>query len=119
MDLLLVLIAFVTFVGLIVGISLFFDHKANLKEERTQLDWLKQQESLPKYKIRFEIRGDGTEIKMTKSFSPEILGYLWLTSKELAENNLEVSYERGYFLDHEGISYPVSNVKNARIVEDV
>jgi len=106
---------------MLLGISLiimfwvvFFSHnKSEIKEYERLKKLLDQDKS--RYVVQFYVNGHGC--KETKPFEPKITGYGLIPSKEQAINILQDSYRRGYFLDKDGITYPVSNIVSAQIWE--
>lgn len=78
----------------------------------------------PMYKIAFKTKFDN-ETRYTNSIKPRKIGdgsgmsMSWIgTSYERAERLLSLSYERGYFKDSEGITYPACNIVRAEVVEE-
>ncbi len=80
--------------------------------------WLKAQEQLPKYQVSFTLM-TGT-VKKTRLFNPLNTNpgsdfNMRVTSMEAALEALAIYYERGYFSDEEGPTYPLCQVASAAI----
>lgn len=97
--------------------SIYLDKKELDKAEKEDIMWLNNETRQPKYVIMFGLKDPNgiNTIKQTGIFEPtnSLAGNPWnirYTSKGLAEIYLRKSYESGFFIDKEGITYPTSNI---------
>lgn len=99
---------------------LYFLHKKETKEwEQRRLKdktWLDEEMAKPMYFVEFQLLSG--EIKKTSKYRPwqTCAGGNWnikRTSEGSANSSLERDYERGYFTDEYGVTYPACNVKSA------
>lgn len=111
--------------GLIIALFIWA-YRCNIKQDEVYKDefdsrW-KNELQKPMYKIEFKTQFDNT-IRITNSIKPirfgDGSGMSWIdTSYERAERLLYTSYERGYFKDSEGVTYPACNILYAEVVEE-
>lgn len=83
------------------------------REEEKENEWLKAEQAKPRSTIVIVV--DGKEIQLGPN---EPYGFdgpygFNMTSKYLADSRLESSYRRGFFVDAEGITYPVHTITRA------
>lgn len=103
-----------------IPVAFYLEYKSDLKEwgkrESDDNAWLAQEMTKPRYFIEFELVSG--EVKKTSKHQP------WQTcagsdynfqrtSESSAKASLERDYERGYFTDENGVTYPACNVKSA------
>lgn len=109
--------------GLLVASAIYLDKKELDKKEQADIEWLNNEKLKPKYRIQFIVSmGSSFGPIWTSTFEPanSLAGNPWnirYTSKSLAEIHLKNSYERSYFMDEAGVTYPVCQVLQAWVEE--
>jgi hypothetical protein len=105
-----------------IGLVWLFIYSRNEEQSYKKTEEkLTQELSRPRLRIEFIIKTT-LQTRYTEEFVPYIdaqgsmFEYLY-TSEHLAKKHLETSYRCGYFKDVEGVTYPISNIYQARIVE--
>jgi len=92
--------------------------KWQLAEKAKKEKFLEEEGKKPKWVVSFVVNG---ETKRSKPEEPTAFWgwdeYVLRTSKREAQRLLEAFYERTYFTDSEGVTYPACNVQSARIEE--
>ncbi len=117
-----------TFIFLFIGMviifigAFYYDYFRFSKEEKAKIkksnEEFEAELKKPPYIIEFQTAervNRSTEIKAYRFWDDSQCS----TAKSMAEHELKRSYERGYFTDSEGMTYPVCNVVWARIKETV
>lgn len=104
---------------LIVAIG-FIGYVLDKKDQEKERDqWLREEEQKPRSYVEFTLKNG--EVKRTGSFEPYSIDpgskfNISMSSYQRAARHNQLSFERGFFEDILGNSYPVSNVENSKIV---
>jgi len=116
-------LVFAVMVAILFGILIaaYYTDKKDKKEDKLNSDWLSNEKNKRKWYVKFTTI-DG-EIKTTGKANPTIDKFgsyyaIRQTSNDNARQALKFMYERGYFNDQDGVSYPACNVKSAQVVAD-
>jgi hypothetical protein len=120
-------IAFFLFLALIVGVPLLgvamevrSSRKDRKAREKQDLLWLFDELDKPKYCIEFKTVYD-KQLHTSISFLPfnTNAGGEYnrrTTSKQAAERYLQICYERGYFENYGGTTFPCCQIASAKVV---
>lgn len=103
-----------------IGIMAYLDVK-NIgiewnKKEKEDKEWLEKEMKNPKYAVYFELVDGKVLFGDTLDPYNTCPGSEWnfrYASEELAKRRMLLSYEKGYFTDVEGNTYPVCSISRA------
>ena len=117
---LLSILAFLAVIGGFCYINVLDDKEYKKRLESDQLK-LVLEECKPKCYVEFRLQNG--DVVRTDSFKPKNsnegnpYNHLY-TSYELASTHNKYCFERGYFKDKDGLTYPVCEVKYSKVVEE-